>query len=1679
MKKIYALSPTNKKHFLNKSNSFKLKYSSMSLKKEKKITKKNSFFSKLDKESSKIKNNPHLTKANDKILNFITNCVEKIKEDDKNDDAQITPHLADVIEKQRFIKVNKKATLKEKHIHFILNDKNKNEELYNGELTRKSIKSIKSNKHKNMSSNSQINIKNKENIGLSDNNLIHVNFKRNNSKYQKKESNIYRRIGTSRFAKEKEKEIVYNISTSLISLCNPNPKSNFTNFINMKSMSNKIKEQEKVQFRDFSNKSIKYIRKNTHISKNSLIKTKTKRSSKLLFNDERYHSNFSTENNKFTKRPSNLKRFKTFIKSNNNKRIKNSTKSLIQSLNKNINDNSIKKRKMSIKNIYEKDEKDGKKRNKNDKFNMMDWANDLKNKENLTQGEYAHIGQDLIQSLIGYEKTQLEKDLKNIESNETTELINRLPTLNNKNINSMSKFEDTLINVNIEDLNLKNNIKLNKEKFRLLQHTGYVYDSLDDEEVEDAIDINHYYIKPDSIFIYIFDSIIALFSFYCLFYFPYYLAHDSFLISTYLNIKIFIFHLIDVFFIFDLILSFFRAFYNYDEVLIKSIIEMFYHYFKNWFFLDLLAAIPFYSIFFFQEHKNINTKHYKNNLIKFHNFTFGVKLDKLYYLLFINKLLKIFKCFSNDNRALVQLVNILYKNNIVEEKSGIFFIIFILLVAIHLGSCLFIFIGRNSYPSWINEIKVENQSFSTIYIASVYYLITTITTVGYGDIYGTTIQEIIFQMILLILGTCTYSYIISSVSNFIKKINEKSLIFENRLKILNNIKLTNPYLEDTLYEKLLRFLRYKKNTEKNKQTTIINSLPYSLRNTLLIEMYKPIINNFIIFKGLENSNCIVQLVTAFKPIYGIKNDILIQEGDFIEEVIFIKTGVISLEIGIDFNKPKESILQYLNRIENKDKDKSSITMEINSLKNDTLNNNSCLNSTFLQNIKTTMRKNDKKDNKNTHYLKVLDIRKNEHFGETLMFLNERSFLTAKVKSKKADLFFLKKEEVIKVFNNFPNIWNRINKRSIYNMKQIKNVVKRVLLSFCSMSGINIYNDNNDKSISILKNEKKIKKGKKKENKESKKEIIKKENNINYKNENNSNNTLNNLNNLPNNFLKKDRKSNADKIIEKIIEEKKTGDFYPEKKSNKKFLNFTNKSTGLNDFLSNSNQFNINSLENNINTTKNYYKNDLNNFPNIKKKKNFSCFKAVNTQSELEYKTDNKNQEVENDNFEVTSKETIKLPIIKKPCSLIDSESLNEDNQILNIKFDVCGEIYNNENFNLNCEFKDNLFQKQNIIKSYINNGIKIEDLSRKILEKTWIKNLDNEKINYLGKLINKSIDNENSNISDDKSEKKKSDKSFSSSNIFINLKKDIVESFIIHSSYENINKITKDTYIKNNKLREKTKNFLLKEYTFFLSENKINENKTSTDANFDKSALFEPKFNLKNKNKLKKMDSEEINKSAILPKRKKEMHKIKNRGTMKSFKNMRTVSTNRINTFSKNMGDKKRPFQYNHLPRKLSRSSSKNVIGLTKKNQKRVSFSSSTHKEFLNKSVRLHDNDDDISFYEKYNINNFNNDNIDNQKLLKKRKKQEDTELEEISHIIKQDAQNLNDPSLFYQNFFINQIRKRRGKIFIPPDSKKHTLFPNKRNKNISIPALDMDLKRTSTDAKNFNNKFGISFKKK
>ena len=58
---------------------------------------------------------------------------------------------------------------------------------------------------------------------------------------------------------------------------------------------------------------------------------------------------------------------------------------------------------------------------------------------------------------------------------------------------------------------------------------------------------------------------------------------------------------------------------------------------------------------------------------------------------------------------------------------------------------------------------------------------------------------------------------------------------------------------------------------------------------------------------------------------------------------------------------------------------------------------------------------------NLKEIKLIEIRENEHFGVALMFLNERSPLLVKVKTKVAELLILKKMEAIEIHSVYPNI----------------------------------------------------------------------------------------------------------------------------------------------------------------------------------------------------------------------------------------------------------------------------------------------------------------------------------------------------------------------------------------------------------------------------------------------------------------------------------------------------------------------------------------------------------------------------------------------------------------------------------------------------------------------------------
>jgi hypothetical protein len=273
-----------------------------------------------------------------------------------------------------------------------------------------------------------------------------------------------------------------------------------------------------------------------------------------------------------------------------------------------------------------------------------------------------------------------------------------------------------------------------------------------------------------------------------------------------------------------------------------------------------------------------------------------------------------------NNSTIFFFSEILSKNEIIDDYGSIIISFSLTLCCLTVTTCLFIFLGINSYPSWITKLNIQDESYFTIFMTALYFIIVTITTVGYGDISGFSLPEISFQILLLIIGTFAYSFIISYFSSYIVKLNKKSMAYEKKLDILNEIKLYHPNMTESLYNEILRNIYNEQLYEKKDKHLLFDFLPYSLKNKLIIEMFKPIIRNFVFFKNIDNADFIVKVITSLKPLLSLKGDVIIQEGDFIKEIIFVRKGIINLNISIDLDDPIDSIKKYYNKseIENMD-----------------------------------------------------------------------------------------------------------------------------------------------------------------------------------------------------------------------------------------------------------------------------------------------------------------------------------------------------------------------------------------------------------------------------------------------------------------------------------------------------------------------------------------------------------------------------------------------------------------------------------------------------------------------------------------------------------------------------------------------------------------------------------------
>ena len=166
----------------------------------------------------------------------------------------------------------------------------------------------------------------------------------------------------------------------------------------------------------------------------------------------------------------------------------------------------------------------------------------------------------------------------------------------------------------------------------------------------------------------------------------------------------------------------------------------------------------------------------------------------------------------------------------------------------------------------------QANSSTDTYIFALYWVVTTLTTVGYGDIYGKGNSQFIFTMIVEFLGILVFSIIMSSVNQALGQSGDIDII-ENKIDQVDVwlVKLDNSRLSKSLpkilYEKIKVYIQESLHYDHKKLIDgyeYLNQLKPRLRYELVMELFSPMIEDFKhLFQYDDGLECGNEFLTFF------------------------------------------------------------------------------------------------------------------------------------------------------------------------------------------------------------------------------------------------------------------------------------------------------------------------------------------------------------------------------------------------------------------------------------------------------------------------------------------------------------------------------------------------------------------------------------------------------------------------------------------------------------------------------------------------------------------------------------------------------------------------------------------------------------------------------------------------
>uniref|UniRef100_A0A0E0FSA8 Potassium channel n=1 Tax=Oryza nivara TaxID=4536 RepID=A0A0E0FSA8_ORYNI len=207
-------------------------------------------------------------------------------------------------------------------------------------------------------------------------------------------------------------------------------------------------------------------------------------------------------------------------------------------------------------------------------------------------------------------------------------------------------------------------------------------------------------------------------------------------------------------------------------------------------------------------------------------------------------------------------------------------LLYVTLFAVHFASCIYLWMAfhhKAKELTWIGSQfhGFEDRSVWFCYTCAVYWSITTLATVGYGDLHAANTGEMLFSIAFMLFNMGLTSYIIGNITNLV--VHETT----NTFKMRDMVQRTSVFgrtnrLPVAMREQMMESLQLRFRAEEQLQQEMLSELPKAVRSGIAQHMFRGAVQSCYLFQGVSDK-LVLPLVAEMKAeSFPPKADIILE-----------------------------------------------------------------------------------------------------------------------------------------------------------------------------------------------------------------------------------------------------------------------------------------------------------------------------------------------------------------------------------------------------------------------------------------------------------------------------------------------------------------------------------------------------------------------------------------------------------------------------------------------------------------------------------------------------------------------------------------------------------------------------------------------------------------------------------